>query len=318
MKNYEILEYNDKYRDSCIDLLKRVFPGSSDQCTFAWRFDTSEENKPIIVCAVDAGKVISFNSWIQWKFKYQEKTFTAYQSGESGTDINYRRMGIWEKVIRLGEKIAIERKIDFFFGFPTPISFRGFIKAGYQHIGTFDLSLRIINPALFRTTGVGQKNHQEFSQTCLLQQTKITPVVSSEYINWRYHKNPKQYQIITYSEKSNLLAFVIKQSRYYNKRFKISFPEIVLLECCTNCFDRIFLDKAFSHLDRLFSRKAVWIRTFFSKQTIRGKALSPYFHLHRDAKSAIFILKKINQELDDNLLTNFDNWDIFPHVVDSI
>src|SRR5450759_1523735 len=107
MKEVKIVEYNEEYRDSAITLLKTVF-GLSESY-FSWLFDNSDEHKPIIVCAVDSGNVISFNSWIKWLFAWEGKTFVAYQSGESATDNNYRRMGIWGKVISLGEQIAKDR-----------------------------------------------------------------------------------------------------------------------------------------------------------------------------------------------------------------
>jgi len=102
MKGIEIVEYSEQYRDSAINLLRKVF--GSNEMAFSWRFDNSDTYTPIIVCAVDSGNVISFNSWIKWLFTWEGKTFVAYQSGESATDDNYRRMGIWGKSLSLAAR----------------------------------------------------------------------------------------------------------------------------------------------------------------------------------------------------------------------
>ena len=145
----EIVEFSEKYRDSAISLIGKTFGRSGMEAIFSWRFENADQYKPIIVCAVESGSVISFNSWIKWLFTWQGETFAGYQSGDAATDVSYSRMGIWGKVLRFGEEIAKKRGyIDFFFGFPNEKSLGGFIKEGYRHIGTYSKKLRIINPLL--------------------------------------------------------------------------------------------------------------------------------------------------------------------------
>ncbi|OPY15883.1 MAG: hypothetical protein A4E69_00385 [Syntrophus sp. PtaB.Bin138] len=317
MGNVEVVEYRDEFRESSIELLKKAFPGSSDEATFAWRFDTSEQNRPIIVCAVDGEKVVSFNSWIIWKFKVNERVFIGYQSGESATDNNYRRMGIWGKVISLGEKLAEERGIDFFFGFPAAVSFGGFIKAGYHAVGTFDMMLHIIHPFLFRRANANQDVDYSFKHEHVSQNNLISPIEDSEYIDWRYHRNPKHYMIITHAEKQDNSTFVVRKNIYFNKRYKVSFPEIHLVDFCSNSFRGSFLNNSFRQLDAVFSRQAVWIKTFFNSKTERGKSLRRYFGIILRSKGPTLIFKKISRDLDDDIFLNFNNWDILPHVMDS-
>jgi hypothetical protein len=318
MKEIEIIEYNEEYRDSTINLLKKAFHGLSE-ATFSWLFESSDEDRPIIVCAVDSGNVISFNSWIRWLFVWEGKTFVGYQSGESATDNDYRRMGIWRKVIDLGEQIAKERGyIDFFFGFPDDISLGGFVKAGYSHVGTYDKNIRIINPFLWRPQS---KANQEISPApgarYLLQNNKLTPVVDSNYIEWRYHRNPKDYRIINYFESNNISTFLLRQSTYYNKRYGVGFPEVQILDCRFTSYDDTFVHNSFKYIDSLFSRKAVWLGTFFNEGTDKGKAIKYHFHINFKHRGGKLIFKKINPAIDNELFSGFDNWDLQPHVVDS-
>lgn len=318
MKEIKIIEYNKEYRDSAINLLKKVFPGFNE-ATFSWLFDNADDHKPIIVCAVDSGNVISFNSWIKWLFAWEGRTFVGYQSGESATDNNYRRMGIWGKTISLGEQIAKDLGyIDFFFGFPAEISFGGFIKAGYCHVGTYSKNIRIINPFLLRPQKKANQNKSPGPEPIYLsQKNKLTPIVDSNYIEWRYHRNPKDYLIINYSENNNISTFMLRQSTYYNKRYKISFPEVQILDCRFTSHDEKFIHNSFKYIDSIFSRKAVWIRTFFNEGTDKGKALKHHFHINLKLSGGKLIFKKINPAIANELFCRFDNWDLQPHVVDS-
>lgn len=319
MKDIKIIEYSEEYRDSAMNLLKQTFPSLSKE-DFSWRFDSShDEHKPIIVCAVDSGKVISFNSWNKWLFMWEGKTFVGYQSGDSATDKNYRRMGIWRKIRSLGEQIAKDRGyIDFLFGFPGEMSFNGVLKEGHHHVGTYDKNIRIINPFLFYLN----KKEKQFTSLdrepiFLSQKNKITPVVDSKYIEWRYHRNPKDYRIINYSENNDLAMFVVRHGSYFNKRYRISVPEVKILDCRFTSYEESFVHNALKHIESLFSRKAVWLETFFNEGTEKGKALKHHFRLKFKNKGVKLTFQKINPVVDNDLFFKFDNWDLQPHVVDS-
>lgn len=316
MKQIEIVEYSSEYRSSCIDLLKRTFPGSSNEETFSWRYEREGTGRPLMVCAMDGDRVVSFNSWVEWRFQYRDLTYRAYQSGDSATDEQYRRMGIWGKILGLGEKIARERGIDFFFGFPSAMSYGGFYKTGYQRVGAFPFSFRLINPMLRSSEEIERDLHEEITHRSLMEKDKISPVTDPDYFHWRYLKGPRKYEIIRFSEESNDATFVVRMTVYLNKRFGISVPELSLIDCHFSSLNQPFLKKAFRHLDRLYSRKAFWVRTFFNENTDKGKAMSPYFHIRLKARFETLIVKAMKQDLDYDVFFNCNNWDILPHVVD--
>lgn len=315
----KFIQYSDEYRESAIHLLEDTFHGINYEKYFSWRFDKSDEFKPIMVCAVDNGKVVSFNSWIKWLFKYENKTFIGYQSGESATDDNYRRMGIWAKLVNLGENIAKELGyVDFFFGFPADISLGGFIKAGYSHVGTYSRKIRIINPFVFNKEKIREQNYiTNADYIYTFQKDKITPLADSKYINWRFNENPKIYQLLKYSENNKYSIFIIRKRMYFNKKYKISIPEIQIMDCQFSNYDDSFVYRAIKYVNNIFSREAFWIRTFFNERSDKGLALNRYFHMSFDQRDAKLIFKKIKPEINEKLFLNFYNWDIQPHVIDS-
>ena len=110
---------------------------------------------------------------------------------------------------------------------------------------------------------------------------------------------------------------MLKQTKYYNKRYKISLPEVQILDCRFTSHDENFIHNSFKYIDSLFSRKAVWIGTFFNEGTDKGQALKHHFHINLKHSGGKLIFKKINPAIDNELFCMFDNWDLQPHVVDS-
>lgn len=318
MTQFNILEYNDQDKNSCIDLLKKTFPGTSDEKTFAWRFESESRRPPLLVCAKDGERVISFNSWIPWEFIHNNRVYTGYQSGESATDPNYRRKGIFGRVLDFAEELATGKNIDFFFGFPSAMSYNAFYNAGYYPIGTFCFNLRIISPFKKSVKTISDNETDKFLQRTLVQQSKITPLVDPHYMEWRYFKNPKSYELVRYIENNNEAIFVIRKSKYYNKRYRLQMRELILLDCQFSSFNERFVRNAFEYVAKLFSGKVFYIRTFFNENTDRGRAISKHFHFRGRSMFETLIIKPMRASIDYDILFNYFNWDIMPHLKDEM
>ena len=290
----EIVEYSDKYRDSAINLVEKTFSRSNYDAQFSWRFEKPSEYRPIIVCAVESGKVISFNSWIKWLFTWEGETFVGYQSGESATDYNYRGMGIWRRLIKFGEDIARQRGyIDFLFGFPNNNSFGILLKAGYLHAGTYSKKLRFINPLLSVPKHEGNKNLVDATGLLYLpEKNKLTPITDSNYMEWRYNQNPNEYRIIHYSEKDSECTFILAEGMFYSKRFRLGIPKLRMVDCRFTSTDWEFIHNSFKYLDRMFSRKTLWISTFMNEETQRERILKPHFHINWKDRDQKLVFKK--------------------------
>jgi hypothetical protein len=324
LSEFNIVEYNDKDRKSCIELLKRTFPGTSDEKTFIWRFESSLRQSPLLVCAKDRNIVVSFNSWIPWEFVHNNNRYLGYQSGESATYEEYRGKGIWGRVLKYADGIAKERNIDFFFGFPSTMSYNAFYNAGYHPIGTFNYYLRLINPFVKKVAAKMDCNFDDYPPQLLYEKNKITPVINANYLEWRYLRNPKDYEVIRYYENNNWAVFIVRKAVYYNKRYRIKFPELLLLDCHFTSYNEIFMANAFKHIDRIYSGKVFYMKTFLNEKVDRGRAIRKHFHIkftsniRFKSRFEILCIKIIKKSIDYTVLFNYYNWDIFPHVIDEM
>jgi hypothetical protein len=307
-----IKEYDETERDACIDLLKKTFPSTSNEYTFEWRFESSGRERPILICGKNSEKVVSFNSWIPWKFTYHDKKYLGYQSGESATDVRYRGKGLFSKVLCYADEIARERGIDFLFGFPSSMSYGAFFKSGYNPIATYYYYLKLLNPL---KKDIGESKYKKYSQFPLdivIEKEKITPVVNDDYCVWRYNNNPKKYDIVEYIECNNRARFYLRENKWKG------LPEVLLLDCQFTCNNEMFYEHAFNYIDSLFAGKALYIRSFFNPNTDRGRELNKYFRMRVSSKYCIFIIKDISNRIDLNILYNSNAWNIMPHLVDEL
>lgn len=315
MAEIEIGEYKTEDRLSCIDLLKRTFPDSSNEKTFSWRFESRFMQSPLIVCAKDNGRVVSFNSWLRWEFQHNNGRYIGYQSGESATDERYRGRGIWSAVLKFADNLARARNVDFLFGFPSTMSYNAFFRAGYSPIGIFNFYVRIINPLRPFSSRLNLEL-ADFPVRSLAEENKIIPIVDSKYFQWRYFENPKLYDILKYTEDGNHALFVIRNGRYYNKKYKLGWSEGFMLDCQFSSLNDVFIKNAFKYLDRNYARKVLNLRTFCNPGSARGKAIAKHFRIRLGASYETLCIKVINERINYNLFFDWNNWDIMPHVID--
>jgi len=306
-----IKEYEPVYREGCIALLEATFPGASDEHSFAYRFE-GRTSAPLLVLALDGDRVVAFNSWIPWTFRFQGEQLTGFQSGESATDVRYRRRGIFGRILKFADRIVQERAVDFFFGFPGPMSCSIFFKSGYRPVSTLQYALCPLNPLRRgRKTMQQPAPSPEFTEY-LLQKNRITPLFDREYFTWRYLNNPKQYDVVEYQENGCQALFVLRR-----KMWKC-FPELLLLDWQATSYEQNFIGNAFSWLRRQYAGQAFFMRTYGAISSERGEILARHFRLGVRKGSDVFVVKPISDRVAHPVLYNRRRWDLMPHCVDEL
>lgn len=318
MVDISITEYTTADRASCIQLLSNIFPGTSNEETFRWRFECNLQHSPLIICAKDGDRVVSFNSWLPWEFSYNNEIFLGYQSGESATYPEYRRKGIWGKVLCHADEIARTRSIAFLFGFPSHMSYRAFYHSGYYPIGIFPYRIRLMNPFDRRSSENTDYDLGSTASNTLREYNKITPVDDSDYQIWRYLKNPKQYLVCKFAENNNKAVFILRPTTYHNKRYHVRLKELILLDCHFTSYNEFFVKDAFRHIDKTFAGCVSFVRSFINENTDRGRAIRRHFHLEIGSRHEILCVKPILTDLTYATFLNHNNWDIMPHVIDEM
>lgn len=275
MKDIYIIECKEeKDRNSGFDLLNRTFPnrefsGVTTQEILVWH-GSSIKHKPLMVCAKHKDQVVSVACWIPWIFLYEDRKYLGYQSCEGATEKEFRGQGVWRNVIRFGEELLEDGEVDFFFGFPSRFSYYPLCEAGYHPIGNFKFSVRIVNPLKRRAKGNDEFESDNLPVNNLIEKNKITPEITLNYFKWRYLESPKAYEFVRYKERNNEALFVVRKTKYYNRRYRIKVNELLILDCQFKSFHQQFVMNAFKYLESRYSGSVFQLRTFFNQYSDRG------------------------------------------------
>jgi hypothetical protein len=203
-------------------------------------------------------KIIGCTSLFPRKVWVRSSVTLGCVGGDTFIDPMFRRRGIATELIRTSRKGMAKKGIKFHYGFPNADNFAPHLKAGSIHPGDFQeirLLLRI-EPALRKLkleqkipAGLSKFGNKFLSfyirsrlprSTCLYENINIVTkfdnrfdnlmetvvpsfnicgIRDSNYLNWRYCKNPlNAYTILSYSERDILYGFAVLQfigNRYY-------------------------------------------------------------------------------------------------------
>lgn len=312
-----IKEYSPELREKCVALLKETFPGSSDEKTFQWRYESLRISKPLIIVAVDKDDVVSFVSWIPWNFYFEGNLLSGYQACEGATKKEYRNKGLFTKMFLLAEELSKQRGVDFYFGFPSKLSYRPVYRAGYFPVAKFNFYKKILIPSgsKDRIIPVSQSIF-DLNTHFIKESFNITPNFNSDYFTWRYIENPADYDTILFEENNNKALFIIRTNKKQKKKFGIIPRKVMLVDFQTTAFYDVFINNAFNFLFETYRNKASYITTFFNPFTMRGTLLNNIFRNRaKKIESRILCIKPLNFT-NQEILFNSRFWDIMPNTVD--
>jgi GNAT superfamily N-acetyltransferase len=201
----------------------------------------------------DTEKIIGCTSIFPRKMRMNGQTILGSVGGDTFVDPKFRRQGIAKGLHNVSLEDMRKNEINFHFGFPVPANLGAFIKGGAYYPGDFK-SIRFISDAeiilnkiklpqslmRFFAKGIDPvlklyirgvlsrgKSHRGELRTVkhfdskfdtLMQE--ITPLFEicgirdSEYLNWRYFKNPlKAHTVISYEKNGELHGLAALEMR---------------------------------------------------------------------------------------------------------
>ena len=95
----------------------------------------------------EEGKSIGTNSFMGSLACYGEKTFIAAQSCDSAVVPEARGKGVFTQIVNEAEELLRQDGVDMLIGFPNNNSYPGFMKMGWQHIGSLNTLVCVTKPA---------------------------------------------------------------------------------------------------------------------------------------------------------------------------
>ncbi|MDG6221574.1 MAG: GNAT family N-acetyltransferase, partial [Candidatus Thermoplasmatota archaeon] len=122
-----------------VELWRAVFNKNRTVEHWKWRFDQCAFGKGVVMMALDGGRIVSAYSTNRIKMKLGEEIVPAVHGFDGYTHVDYRKHGIFTKLLdKLMEDYAAEGT-KFMYGYPNTNSYPVHIRLGWKGHGLIDM-----------------------------------------------------------------------------------------------------------------------------------------------------------------------------------
>jgi len=216
-----------------------------------WQYNENPQGKAIIILCFDEGKkifVIGQEPIIPSELNLGRKRVKSSISLNSIVHPNYRRRGIFSKLVKALPDLALKEGIGSVYGVPNSTSHKAFLKEGWKEITRLPLLVRILNPSnyfnnnfkiFFKPLDFFYKinsverfriqaytgNFREFENLTskLPKRISISQTRNHSYLNWRYNDHPtRKYNTYLIRKESEIICYIItRETKFNGKRIGV-------------------------------------------------------------------------------------------------
>ena len=228
----QIREATEKDIPEILDVLKASLGETSSQKTEeVWRYKHVDNpfGKSLVLVAVENDKIIGVRALMRWKWQLGNQSFSAYRAVDTATHPKHQGKGIFKKLTLKAIEMAKENGDDFIFNTPNTQSLPGYLKMGWEEVDKLKIRATFANPLNW----LGNKTDKPYTinNSCFDDQldnlvsdynsfikgeNNLFTIKSSEYLSWRYEKNPLQEYEVE-ADKDFYLAGYLKQHKYFKE-----------------------------------------------------------------------------------------------------
>jgi GNAT superfamily N-acetyltransferase len=134
-QNIVVREVGKETLEEQVRIFNRVFGINMSLETWTYKHYENPLGASKAFIAFDGNKAVGINMFIPMQYVYAGQIFNAVQSCDSSVDPDYRRKGIFSKIILFAEHSLADKGYDLIIGYPgREKSFPGFLKLGWNHV----------------------------------------------------------------------------------------------------------------------------------------------------------------------------------------
>jgi predicted N-acetyltransferase YhbS len=225
-------------KDQILDLTRKIFGDVeiSKSDFFDWQYLRNPEGEAIVITARDDDKIVGVESILPMNIIVDQKIVKASLSCNSYVHPNYRKKGIFSKLISIVQEESMKKDISCIYGVANDNSFDSFIKKGSHEISNMPIlfrPLRLSNYFSFPLNSILRpfdniwkikKNvnpnitqfndyFDESFEILVKKASQNIPIIkqrTKEFLNWRYKDHPtREYKTFVLNENSILGGYII-------------------------------------------------------------------------------------------------------------
>jgi L-amino acid N-acyltransferase YncA len=328
-------------KESIIDLTRKIF-GEAEIVNpdfFDWQYLKNPEGQAIVITAKDNennNSVIGVESILPMALIVNQKIVKASLSCNSYVHTNYRKKGIFSKLISTLFDESAKKEILCIYGVANDNSFNSFVNKGSHEIVDlpilfkplrlsrfFPFPLNILIHLFDNIWKVNKKSnpnvvdfHEDFDksfETLVEKASKRVPIIqrrTKEFLNWRYRNHPtREYKTFVLRENSVLEGYIIVRKTQVNGKL-IGVIVDLLIDSNKN---KGIQDLLMYALEYFWNSGVSVVITTCGPSTLEYKMLrqngfriAPKF-MKPQSSHFIIIYSKSNEN-DSEQLKKYDNW----------
>ncbi len=241
-------EDTEDEKQAILNLTKETFGDVeiNNPLYFDWQYRDNPNGKALVLLARDDSNnlIVGTNTIVPMKLIVDDEIITSSLASNVQVHSDYRKKGIFSKLLLSMPKFALANNINSFFGIPNDNSFKAFINHGSIEITHLPLLIKPIKLSKYFTSPIKQilkpfdifwkhtstfpdieeldGNFDDSFENLARKTSKRVSVTNSrkkEFLNWRYKNHPtRKYQIFTLKTNNELIGYIITKIHYIGKK----------------------------------------------------------------------------------------------------
>ncbi len=324
---YRFATESDK--ESVLNLLNEVFDAQQrssfirDEKYWNWKFVDSPYGKAVLTVAELDKEIIGVDNLWPWEFRYTGKILRAYQPCDSAVHVKARGQGIFKNMRLHGLNIVRANHASFLFNFPNSQSINVNLSLGWHSLGQIPWQVKVIKPISILKGVFSERRTHSFRDFSIRSidvgkladldrknnevDSYIRPNRKQGYFNWRYLQHPsRQYGMIFLDRGSQSAAaiFTINQTSYYKEMFLVE-----MIGHPGTIQDLFKLTISYAR------EKEIGLIALMQNFSLKTGTLWKKGFIKKSMKNMVVL--PLDKELEP-FVKNYENWDIFPSLHDSV
>lgn len=264
-------------KSAIIELLKKSLGESTipkSEPLWNWKHEQNPFGPSYVLLAEENEKLIGLRAFMQWEWRWKKQVYRAIRAVDTATHPDFQGKGIFKKLTLQQIDRCKQEGVSFVFNTPNTQSKPGYLKMGWVEQGKLPLKFKVLRPVslaysrFFKERKPVQNEVTSSSSTWNPGITNLisdgisgTDVISSnlssQYISWRYERNPLfSYHYFTdhanfllisrikyhsFAKELRLVEFIQLKPGYNLKHLNVTIKKQVLDYCKKNEIDFISL-----------------------------------------------------------------------------
>lgn len=289
-----------------IDLLQVAMGPNSqgaDSLVWQWKHLQSPFGRSYLQLGIDGdGEVIGLRAFSRWRLDTAGGPIEAVRAVDTATSPKMRRAGVFSGLTKQVVTQAREDGVSLVFNTPNESSMAGYLKMGWQHVGSIRPMIHVPNFPVFAAKAAWHRLSKSKAPECRPEEflARPLPLVGEyldqeadgvnrllaaatslragtnefaiartwEYLQWRYAKHPYiRYYAVPYEVNGDLAGLAI-----FRPNIRFGLKEIVLCELLLSEANQGVCSELIRTVRR--SVKADHIVAYFGEASLRRKALA--------------------------------------------